>query len=384
MELERQPLPVESFPPNLKMHVGSDAPPKMKMMAAKGMVPAPPAQQVQVLYQLHFENDFSDAVAESLKGMPPKVLLPIVQTDQPEGVLDWIAEVHDEQTILEALILNNQTSDATVVALAKEASAELSEVIANNQVRVLRTPAIIAALYENSQARMATVDKLLELAQRNDVDLSPFGALKNALEGATEADEPGLDDERFGELLAKEGERAQGEREKLKKLEDDGLTRSQREKLERQMAREDDGDNEEEERSRPLNQKIRDMNIAQKIRLATVGSREAIKILVRDPNKLVHMAAIQSPRIKVGDVKRLSSVKSLPDGVINYIARNRNWTSDYEVLTNLVMNPKTPLSEVTGFLKHLRARELRELSRNRNVSHQVARMAKRMLKQRRR
>lgn len=384
MDFERQPLPVDSFPPNLQMHVKDDAPPKMKMMAAKGMVPAPPAQQVQVLYQLHFDSKFSADVADSLKGIPPNVLLPIVQGDQSEGLLDWIAEVHDDAGVLEALILNNKTADATVCSVAKEAEGKLTEVIANNQVRVLRTPAIIAALYENPSVRMNTVDKLIELAQRNDVDLSQFPSLKNALQGAAaEDDSQGLSEEAYSELLDSEAAKANRENQKLKELEDDGLTRSERERLERELVKDDD-EEEDSGRELSLHQKVREMSIAQKIRLGTVGSREAIKLLVRDPNKLVHMAAIQSPRIKVGDVKRLSSNKSLPDGVVNYIARNRNWTSDYEVLTNLVMNPKTPLSEVTGFLKHLRPKELRDLTRNRNVSHQVSRMAKRMLKQRRR
>ncbi len=381
MELERKPLPVDSFPPNLQMHIKEDAPAKMKTMAAQGMVPAPPAQQVQVLYQLHFDDQFRDAVADSLAGMPPNVLLPIIQDDQPESMLDWMGEVLEEPSLVEAIVLNKNTADATIYELAGKADGELCELISNNQVRVLRSPAIIEALYKNTDARMATVDKLIDLAQRNEVDLSPFPELTNALKGAAEDDEEGIDDSEFSELLNQESEKVQEENKILEKLNDENLTRSERDKLEKEVIKDEEEDS---KRAGNIRQKIAAMNIAQKIRLATVGSREAIKILVRDPNKLIHMAAIQSPRIKLGDVKRLSSNKSLPDGVINYMAKKREWTSDYEVLVNLTMNPKTPLSEVTGFLKHLRKRDLRKLSRNRNVSHQVSRMAKRMMKRRRR
>ena len=381
MELERKPLPVDSFPPNLQMHVKDDAPKKMKMMAAQGMVPAPPAQQVQVLYQLHFDDQFSSAVADSLAGMPPNVLKPIIEDDQPESILDWMGEVLDEPSLVEAIVLNKNTSDATIYTLAATANGQLCELISNNQVRVLRSPAIIEALYKNRDARMATVDKLIDLAERNDVDLSPFPELMTAAEAAQADEEAGIDDSEFSELLNEESDKVKEENKILEKLEDDSLTRSERDKLEKQVVKESEEDS---GRSGNIRQKIAKMNIAQKIRLATVGSREALKILVRDPNKLIHMAAIQSPRIKLGDVKRLSSNKSLPDGVINYMAKKRDWTSDYEVLVNLTMNPKTPLSEVTGFLKHLRKRDLRKLSRNRNVSHQVSRMAKRMMKRRRR
>ncbi len=382
MEFEREPLAIDSFPPNLQTHVKEDAPAKMKMMAAQGMVPAPPAQQVLVLYQLHFDEQFADAAVDSLAGMPPNVLQPLVAGDQQPSVLDWMAEVLEDADLLEALVLNQNTDDATIYQLAGSSGGEVGEIIANNQVRILRSPAIIEALYKNVDVRMGTVDRLIELAQRNDVDLSPFPELTAALKGAAAGgDDAGLSEQEFSKLLDDQSEKLKEENEALKQLEDDSLTRSERDKLEKELANDDD--DADDGRDRPMRQVIADMNIAQKIRLATVGSREAIKILVRDPNKLIHMAAIKSPRIKLGDVKRLSSNKSLPDGVINYMAKNREWTSDYEVLVNLTMNPKTPLSEVTGFLKHLRKRELQRLSRNRNVSHQVSRMAKRLMKRRR-
>ena len=384
MELERKPLPIDSFPPNLQTHIKDDTPPPMKMMAAQGMVPAPPAQQVQLLYQLHFDDAVAQTVRDSLQAMPPTVLAPVVQAQQPAPVLDWLAEVLENEDLVRTLVLNEHTDDATIYRLAATANAELCEIIANNQVRVLRAPAIIEALYKNTNARMATVDKLIDLAQRNGVDLSEFAGLNNALKGAAADDDQGLDDEQFSKILEMEGAKASEENKMLEKLEDDGLTRSERERLQQQLVGDDDDEADEEQPKRTGNvrQMISGMNIAQKIRLATVGSREAIKILIRDPNKLVHMAAVQSPRLKKGDIKRLSSNKSLPDGVIQYMAKNRRWCSDYEVMVNLAMNPKTPLSEVMGFLKHLRVNDLRQLSRNRNVSHQVSRMAKKMMKRR--
>ena len=39
--------------------------------------------------------------------------------------------------------------------------------MATNEVRLLRTPAIVGALYMNPRARMFTVDRLVELAARN-------------------------------------------------------------------------------------------------------------------------------------------------------------------------------------------------------------------------
>ncbi len=385
MEYERKPLPIETFPPNLQMHVKPESPPPMKMMAARGMVPAPPAQQLQVLYNLHFDSAVADAVRESLAQMPDNVLLGAVQSDQPGGVLDWVASVRSDESILQAVALHKGTEDATIWRLAKRADGELCEIIANNQVRVLRSPQIIEALYANPKARMATVDRLIDLAQRNEVNLSNLPGLNQALKSGVDLNEGGLDDDAYAAVMGDEAKKVQAEEQKLKLLQDENLTRSQREALEKELAGDDqegEATEEEDEKRLSLHVQINNMNIAQKIRLATVGSREAIKILVRDSNKLIHMAAIRSPRIQMGDVRQLSANKSLPEGVISYIASNRDWTKHYDVMSNLTMNPKTPLADVMNFVNHLRTKELRQLSRSRNVPHQVSRVAKQLLNKR--
>ncbi|MFB6350324.1 MAG: hypothetical protein ABEK29_00835, partial [Bradymonadaceae bacterium] len=125
-----------------------------------------------------------------------------------------------------------------------------------------------------------------------------------------------------------------------------------------------------------------DMSVPQKIRLATCGSRQAIKKLVQDPNKLVHMAAIESPRLKPPDAIRLASRKSVPEGVVSYIANNREWTQNYECVKNLVYNPKTPVSDSMDLLNRLRNNDLKKLQQSRDVPHQVTRAAKRLYKKR--
>jgi hypothetical protein len=141
----------------------------------------------------------------------------------------------------------------------------------------------------------------------------------------------------------------------------------------------DDDEGEEdldEEVAKSLDAKIAQMSIAQKVRLATVGSREAVHKLVRDSNKLVHMAAVKSPRATYVDAKSWATNKSMPDGVIQYIAHNRDWSAKYDVMKALVENPKCPLGETLNFLNRLRTNDLKLLMSNRNVPMQVARQAK--------
>jgi hypothetical protein len=384
--VERQPLELSDFPSNLQKHVDPDAPAKMKMMAAQGMVPAPPEQTVRLLYQLHFDggSQVSEAVDEAIADLPDGVLGNVIDKEDHPGILDWIGEKRGEdQPIVEQLLRNKACQDATFVEVGKEADADTCDVIATNEVRILRTPQIIESLYQNPNARMATVDQLIELAQRNEVELSGLPGVNRAIQADTEmADEgPGLDDESFTEMLQEQAELAEKEEEELAKLEDDSLTRSEKEKLREKI---EEGDDEDEEgKDRPITPGVlQQMSVPEKIRLATVGSRSTIKKLVQDPNRLVHMAAIESPRIKQPDVVRMASRKSLPDGVIGYIANNREWTQNYQVVKNLVFNPKTPVSDSMELIKRLRNNELKRLERSKDVPHQVSRAAGRLYKKR--
>lgn len=370
-EFERKPLDIAAFAPNLQRHLDPAAPAPLKAMAARGMVPAPPDQLVKILFQLHFDQAVANDVRSTLKGMPEAVLLAATQADQPAAVLDWLAAECSGQ-ILNAVVLHKNTHDATIISLAKNASADLCDLIANNQVRVLRTPEIIEKLYKNIHARMATVDKLVALARQNNVEIPHIAAIKLLDESDEDVTESLLDDDEFAAILQQEAAKVRGEEARLAAMEE--LTRAERERIDAEH------DIIEEEKatktSGTLHSQIAQMSISQKVRLATVGSKEAINILVRDSNKLIHMAAIRSPRIQAADVRKFAANKSLPEGVIRYIAMNRDWTRHYDVIVHLVSNPKTPLSDVLGFLNHLRAKELRDLARSRSVPQQVSRMAR--------
>lgn len=382
-KLERTPLELATFPPMLQNNLKPEAPPPLKMMAARGMVPAPPEFSVRILYQLHFDVDASvqSEAIKALTEMPPQIMLPSLQHPQPGVVLDWIAELRaGDADIIEAVILNQGTDDLTIAALATTANTKVCDLIANNQVRILRSPVILEQLYMNANARMSTIDKLVDLAQRNEIKLNGLPGLQSALDsgqdlGLGQASE--ADDGEFGALLQEEIERAADD--DLRRAEEDervkGMTRMERERFER-------GETEEEEDNRPLHAKFGDLSISQRIRLATTGGRDAVMLAIKDTNRLVYMAAIENPRLQHGDIKKIANNKQVADGVIRKIANTRDWVRHYDIKLALVQNPKTALSDVMGFLPHIRTNDLRSLQRNRNVPQQVARQAKMMVNKR--
>jgi hypothetical protein len=386
--VERQFLSEDAFPPAIQKHLGDDASAEMKQRAAAGTVPAPPADTLKMLYQLDLktDGDYRETIHETVEQMPASVVVGMAGKIDHAGVLDWLAlQRGEEPDFVEELLRNEAVDDRTIARIARQADQDICDIVATNEVRILRTPAIIEALYQNANAPSAMVDRLLELARRNDISLDGLPGLQRALRSDNDifstdsSDESGVEDDDFQKMLQKEAEVAKEEQKRLEKLEDDDLTRSQRESLREELENEED----EEGDRRGLNPaSLQQMSVPQKIRLATCGSRSAIKKLVNDPNRLVHMAAIESPRLKVPDVIRLAGQKSTPDDVLAYIANKRDWTQNYQVVQNLVFNPKTPISDSMNLLSRLRKNELKKLQRSRDVPHQISRSAKQLLDKR--
>jgi hypothetical protein len=128
-----------------------------------------------------------------------------------------------------------------------------------------------------------------------------------------------------------------------------------------------------------LTMRIMKMNISQKIKLATVGNKEARSLLLRDTNKLVAVAAIRSPRITDGEVLMVANNRAAQEDVLRVIYQSREWTKVYPVKLALVKNPKTPLAISMRFLNTLRESEIKDLAKNKNVAGGVQSMAKKML-----
>lgn len=134
-----------------------------------------------------------------------------------------------------------------------------------------------------------------------------------------------------------------------------------------------------DEQKQNLYQKIIKMSIPQKIRLAMVGNREARNILILDHNKAVVMAVLRSPKLTENDIFTYAQQRNLAEEVYKYIARNKNWIKNYALKLALVNNPKTPLAVALRFLDHLQERDLKNLSRSKNVSNVLAKAAAQLL-----
>ncbi len=378
--MDYRPLSLESFPEKLRRNVDPASPPPMRLMAARGLLPAAPGEMLMVLYQLTFDVDAAvgNQAKKTVADSPQSLMLTAAAADVPGVVLDFLVTHRPKDTkIIEAVLTNRAALDGTYERLAKTVGERLTEIIAVNEVRLLRTPKIIENLYMNPAARMSTVDRLIDLGARNgvrfenpalqglidDPGYNTTEAAANAI--AREFDEEG--DDAFKSLLnaatAEEGEPPEESDEDVEKADLDGA---------------DEAEEEPEKKTTNLAAAILNMSISEKMRMAMLGSSSEREFLIKDNNRLVHMAAVTSPKVRLKDVQAWSGNRMMPDGVLTYIAGHRRYRRVYKIVVNLVNNPKTPVKESMRLFPQLVAKDLAALLKNRNIPHQVRRAAKAM------
>jgi len=117
-----------------------------------------------------------------------------------------------------------------------------------------------------------------------------------------------------------------------------------------------------------LLQRLAKMTVSQRVQFAIKGGSEARRTLIRDSNKVVQRAVLQSPRLTEQEVEAFASMSSLTDEVLRLIAGNRNFRKNYAVVRNLINNPKTPLDVTLHMLPMLNAIDLKKLTTNKNVA----------------
>jgi hypothetical protein len=135
-------------------------------------------------------------------------------------------------------------------------------------------------------------------------------------------------------------------------------------------------------RRRTLIQKISGMNVVQRIQLAIKGPREARTALIRDSNKIIQRAVLQSPRLTETDVENYAGQTNLSADVLRLISMNRNFMKDYIIVRNLSNNPKTPLDISLRLLVRLTPTDLKKLSENKNIPETLRSSANKLIRAR--
>jgi hypothetical protein len=287
--------------------------------------------------------------------LPDRILSSALRDEEIKPpVLGWFLDrLATQDVYAEMLVLNASTPDDAVARAAAHCSARLAETIGQNQLRLLRHEDILRQLCRNPAASPALIDGVCDFCVRSGLGLTDVEQMRQArirLFGLEAAEAPLDLGPTADEIIAEYQELADENAPPM-----------------------------EEGKRLTLAQRIMKMSIAEKIKLATKGNKEARSYLLRDSNKLVAVAVIRSPKITDGEVMAVANNRAALDEVLRVVYSNREWLKMYPVKLALTKNPKVPLPVAMKFLAQLRESEVKELSKNKNVPSGVQLMARKMM-----
>ena len=250
------------IPETFMKYVRPETPKNVRLMAAKGTVPMPPSLLATML--TFFLNDpdseIREAAQESLRAMPKSMVLKIAQEPAHPKTLDFFAREHPaEEPLLEAILLNKLSDDATFAFLAERVTEKLAVIVANNQVRLLRSPSIAEALKKNPHALKSDVDRVVSFLRMHGV--------------LVEGESPVLTPEEVQAILqAPEPLPAAGEAAPAEEMPESMAGAFPDELIEEEEFDEESPDGKQKKES--IGRTIAMMNVALKVRLALTGNKE--------------------------------------------------------------------------------------------------------------
>jgi hypothetical protein len=360
------PLPLEVLPKPLQKHADPKAPPPLRMMGAKGLVPAvAPGDLATLLFMLSFdpESGVRDTAVKTAEGLPDKMWGVALRAEGIDGrVLDWFADrFAAKEAALELLLLNAATLDETFARLAPVVPQRLAEIMRQNELRLLRHDGILRGLCGNPNVLASVLDGACDFCVRNGLTLLDVPQSVEAhkrVHGVDPAAKQAPVEtaaalmQEFGQELAQDpGDAAAPPAESA----------------------------DETQKKLTITQRVMKMSVSEKIKLATLGNKEARTLLLRDSNKLVCMAAATSPRITDGEILGIANSRTVNADVLRLIYSNREYLKTYAIKISLVKNPKVPLPTALKMMYTLQERDLKELARDRNVPQTIQAQAKSFL-----
>src|SRR5262245_53251371 len=340
-----------------------NAPFTVRQSAARGVLPVGQEELLGIL--VYLQNDPEEEIRETARQTlaneySDNLLLSIAESDTaPVEVLEYFGRPPlRSPELLEALIQNKSTPDSTIASLARQVDAKLIEIILINLMRLLRSPFILEALEANTSQTADITRRLREIREEffekrnNFIPIHRTRAEEKAL--AFQEDEETVEEEGtslvvYSEEL-REGEDATSAT--LESLKDDGFDTFE------EMG--------EEERLSTI-QRIARMTVAERVQTALKGNREERVILIRDANRIVAAAVLDSPKLSDSEVEAIAMMKNVSQEVLRVVASKREFAKNYGVIHNLVKNPRTPISASLGLLNRILTNDLRALSRNKNI-----------------
>ena len=319
--------------------------PELSLLAAQGLLPIGPAELVYIQVQLtgHTDSAIAQASRDTLSGLESRVLVPLIQHDADAGMLRYFANHSRDGEVLGAVLRRRDVPVDLLMDLAPRLPADLQEVLLLRQDRISAVPELLEALERNPG--------LTAYSRRR---ISEYRA--HLLEGRVQVVEvPEVQD--HGEIIEATDEEVAAAIE---------------------LARLEPVEGEIEEQTGLSDSQIHLLPIPVRLKLTRGASKPLRNVLIRDNNVQVAMSVLTNNPMSDQEIEHLSRSRTVVEDVLEYISRQRRWVGKYPIALGLISNPRTPVGISVRLVPRLSVRDLRNLSRDRNVPDAVRSTAQRL------
>lgn len=344
--------------------IEGQVPRQVRMFAAQGLLPISREDllRLQVMLSTDPDSELADVAKASVGEVEPEAIIEwLANRDLEPMLLDLLIRLRREDQIWVRTARHPRVSDETLRILARHGGPTVQDIVITNQVRIFGCLEILEDLRNNSKVSENVLRRVLEFEQE-------FIEKAIAAEeiGESPADAPTIEDA-------------------LSALRQIGAHIPELDRLP-YLRSDDPGVREALEGSPELQStfaRLVKLNIKEKVLCALKGSREERAILINSRNRLVVRAVLGSPKLSDAEVETFAGLRTVDAEVLRVITRNPRWMRRYQVIWQLVANPKTPVDLGIRLVNRLNIRDLKRLSTSRNVNPVIRRQAQNMASTRR-
>lgn len=354
--------------PLVEQFIAGHLPEPMALALTGGGLPLPPLELLQALSHAVFkETLFAEKARETLMGMPKSLLSnAIIGPVEPSDPLGLILIYRKDPDLLETALLHESLHSDWMERVIHFLPGSVLEIPLNNQVFWIERPIILDLIEQHSEADYHIKRRIQEF-RRDVLQQISEEIAKDRLEIIDEV-ESGKLDKAWAELPIP-----------AQNLEDEPESEVARsERLLHPIV-----DDEGQEISLSLTQRVMKLRTNQKIMLAQKGGKEERTLLIRESNRLIQTAVIRNGRITEGEVTYIAQMRTVQEEVLRIISMNREWMKKYPIVRNLVQNPRTPIAIALNMLRRINDFDMKLMVKDRNIAEVLRREAKRLVENKR-
>ena len=321
---------------------------ELSKLAAAGLLPLPPRELITLQVGLADSGDaeLAEMAGESLRALDPKLVADVVAEGLPGEALAWMARRLEHPLVLEAVLRFKEVPPELLLEGAPVLPEEQQEILLLRQDLIVEEPGILDALESNKRLSSYSRRRINEYRQH----LLPSEAAP-----AVAPEEP-VEPELVDEISEQEVEEAI------------------------EVAREEPAHGERDEMTGLSESQLRSLPIPVRLKLSRRAPRALRGILVRDTNPTVAVSVLKHNPMSDSEIEQIAASRSVVDDVLTAIARNRSWIRKYPIVLALVKNPRTATGVAIRLTGRLAVRDLRTLSKDKNIPHAVRLAAQRLYK----